>query len=64
MIIDWWALTSGLSVTITVPSLAGVWQAGTSFGTIFTSPVSASLEPTWTSHIRQLATTERAGCQQ
>ena len=64
MIIRWWALTSGLSVTRTVPSLAGVWQPGTIFGIILISPVFGSLLPTSISHIRQLATTESAGCQQ
>ena len=32
----------GLLVTRTVPSLAGVWQPGTSLGTILISPVLAS----------------------
>ena len=56
--------TFSLFVTRTVPSLAGVWQAGTSLGTILISPVLASLVPTSISHIRQFATTESAGCQQ
>ena len=64
MIIAWCAWTSSLSVTRTVPSLAGVWQPGTILGIILISPVFGSLLPTWISHIRQLATTERAGCQQ
>ena len=64
MIIRWCSLTLGLSVTSTVPSLAGVWQAGTSLGCILISPVLGSFVPTSTRHIRQLATTESAGCQQ
>ena len=64
MIIRWCSLTFGLSVTRTVRSLAGVWQAGTSLGIILISPVLGSLLPTSISHIRQLATTESAGCQQ
>ena len=64
MIIRWCSFTFGLSVTITVPSLAGVWQPGTSLGIILISPVLASLAPTSISHIRQLATTDSAGCQQ
>jgi len=62
MIIRWCSFTFGLSVTITVMSFAGVWQAGTIFGIILTSPVFGSLDPTSTSHMRQLATTESAGC--
>ena len=58
------SFTSWLLVTITVPSFAGVWQAGTSFGTIVTLPVAASRVPVSTRHMRQLATTERPGCQQ
>ena len=64
MIIFWCDLTFSLSVTRTVPSLAGVWQPGTILGTIFTSPVFGSFEPTSISHIRQLATTDSDGCQQ
>ena len=64
MIIRWCSLTLGLSVTSTVTSLAGVWQPGTSLGIILISPVFGSLLPTSISHIRQLATTESAGCQQ
>ena len=64
MIIRWCSLTLGLSVTSTVKSLAGVWQAGTSLGSILISPVLASLVPVSISHIRQLATTDKAGCQQ
>ena len=50
-----------LSVTITVPSLAGVWQAGTSLGTIVIAPVSGLRVPVSTRHIRQLATTVSPG---
>ena len=64
MIIRWCSLTFGLSVTSTVRSFAGVWQAGTSLGTILISPVFGSFAPVSISHIRQLATTDRAGCQQ
>jgi hypothetical protein len=58
------SITLSLSVTITVPSLTGVWQPGTSLGTIVILPVSASRWPVSIRHIRQLATTERPGCQQ
>ena len=64
MTMRWFSRTFWPSVTSTVPSFAGVWQAGTSLGTILTSPVLGSLAPTSISHIRQLATTESAGCQQ
>ena len=58
------AFTVSLSVTITVPSLTGVWQPGTSLGTIVILPVAASRWPVSMRHIRQLATTDRPGCQQ
>ena len=64
MTIRWFSFTLGLLVTMTVMSLAGVWQAGVSLGIILTSPVLGSLLPISTSHIRQLATTDSAGCQQ
>ena len=54
---------SSLLVTMTVPSLAGVWQAGTTRGCMATVP-SGFFSPTSTRHIRQLATTVSAGCQQ
>ena len=46
MIIRWCSFTLRLSVTITVPSLAGVWQPGTSFGIIpsTTTPFCASCD--------------------
>ena len=47
----------------TVPSFTGVWQPGTSFGCITIVP-SGFFSPTSTRHIRQLATTDSAGCQQ
>ena len=53
-----------LSVTNTVPSLAGVWQAGTSLGSIEISPVSGFRVPVSTRHIRQLATPDRQACLQ
>ena len=56
--------TASLLVTNTVPSLAGVWQAGTSFGIIVMAPVSALRVPVSTRHIRQLATTVKPACQQ
>ena len=55
---------ASLLVTNTVPSLAGVWQAGTSFGIIVIAPVSAFRVPVSTRHMRQLATTVSPGCQQ
>ena len=58
------SFTNWLSVTITVPSFAGVWQPGTSFGIIEILPVAASRVPVSTRHMRQLATTDRPGCQQ
>jgi len=58
------SFTALLSVTMTVPSRTGVWQPGTSLGTIVTLPVAASRCPVSMRHIRQLATTERPGCQQ
>ena len=39
MTIRWFSFTLGLLVTMTVMSLAGVWQAGVSLGIILTSPV-------------------------
>ena len=45
-------------------AFAGVWQAGTSLGIIDTSPVSLFFVPVSTRHIRQLATTDKPGCQQ
>jgi hypothetical protein len=56
--------TCGLLVTNTVPSLAGVWQAGTSLGSIAICPVSLLRVPVSTRHMRQLATTESPACQQ
>ena len=57
-------LDSGSSANTTVASFAGVWQPGTSFGIIEILPVAASRVPVSTRHIRQLATTDRPGCQQ
>jgi hypothetical protein len=46
-----------------MPSFTGVWQPGSSFGRMTTVP-SGFLSPTSTKHMRQLATTDNAGCQQ
>ena len=57
-------MTDKATVTITVPSFTGVWQPGTSLGTIVILPVSASRWPVSIRHMRQLATTDSPGCQQ
>ena len=46
-----------------MPSLAGIWQPGTTRGCMATLP-SGFFSPISTRHMRQLATTVRAGCQQ
>ena len=56
--------TFSLWVTNTVPSLAGVLQAGTSLGNMEMRPVCGSRLPVSTRHMRQLPTTVKPGCQQ
>ena len=47
-----------------VPSVTGVWQPGTTFPCMVRTPSFGFTSPTSTRHIRQLATTVSASCQQ